>query len=43
VRRIIDEGKVRHQIAKKVLEYLVDQNKVRREGKQYQLIQTVIL
>jgi hypothetical protein len=43
VRRIIDEGKVRHQIAKKVLEYLVDQNKVRREGKQYQLIQTVIV
>lgn len=42
VRRIIQEGNVRHQIAKKVLEYLVEQNKVRREGKQYQLVQTVI-
>lgn len=42
VRRIIQEGNVRHQIAKKVLEYLVDQNKVRREGKQYQLVQAVI-
>lgn len=43
VRRIINEGNVRHHIAKKVLEYLVEQNKVRREGKQYQLVQTVIL
>lgn len=42
VRRIINEGNVRHQTAKKVLEYLVDQNKVRREGKQYQLVQAVI-
>jgi TolA-binding protein len=42
VRRIIEEGKVRHQIAKKVLEYLVEQNHVRREGKQYQLVQSVI-
>ena len=43
VRRIITEGNVRHQIAKKVLEYLVEQNKVKREGKQYQLVQSVIL
>lgn len=43
VRRIINEGGVRHHIAKKVLEYLVEQNKVRREGKQYQLVQSVIL
>ncbi|UUA73072.1 hypothetical protein [Cellvibrio sp. QJXJ] len=42
VRRIIQEGNVRHHIAKKVLEYLVEQNKVRREGKQYQLVQAVI-
>lgn len=42
VRRIINEGNVRHHIAKKVLEYLVEQNKVRREGKQYQLVQAVI-
>ncbi len=42
VRRIIQEGSVRHQTAKKVLEYLVEQNKVRREGKQYQLVQAVI-
>lgn len=42
VRRIINEGNVRHHTAKKVLEYLVDQNKVRREGKQYQLVQAVI-
>lgn len=42
VRRIINEGGVRHHIAKKVLEYLVEQNKVRREGKQYQLMQAVI-
>lgn len=42
VRRIIQEGNVRHQSAKKVLEYLVKQNKVRREGKQYQLVQAVI-
>jgi hypothetical protein len=43
VRRIIQEGNVRHHIAKKVLEYLVEQNKVRRDGKQYQLVQSVIL
>ncbi len=42
VRRIIQEGNVRHHIAKKVLEYLVEQNKVRRDGKQYQLVQSVI-
>lgn len=42
VRRIIQEGNVRHQTAKKVLEYLVVQNKVRREGKQYQLVQALI-
>jgi predicted transcriptional regulator len=42
VRRIITEANVRHGIAKKVLEYLVVQNKVRREGKQYQLVQSVI-
>lgn len=43
VRRIISDGKVTHQIATKILAYLVEQNKVRREGKQYQLVQSVIL
>lgn len=42
VRRIISDGKVTHQIASKILRYLVEQNQVRREGKQYQLVQAVI-
>ena len=42
VRRIISDGKVTHQTASKILRSLVEQNQVRREGKQYQLVQSVI-
>ncbi len=43
MRRIIQEGKVRHPIAKKIMDHLIEQNKVKKEGKQYELIQSVIL
>jgi ABC-type multidrug transport system fused ATPase/permease subunit len=43
MRRIIQEGKVRHLIAKKIMDHLIDKKQVTREGKQYQLVQAVIL
>ncbi len=43
MRRVIKEGKVRHPDAKKIMDYLIEKKQVTKEGKQYQLVQTVIL
>ena len=43
VRRVITEANVRHAVVKKIMDHLIEKNQVKREGKQYSLVQTVIL
>ncbi len=43
VRKIIDETPLRHPGVKRVMDYLVEKNQIKREGKQFRLVQTVIL
>lgn len=43
VRKVIEETNQRHAVVKKIMDHLVEKHQLKREGKQFRLVQTVIL